>query len=76
LRDFCYDPFQTIDSTEPFYATQAQWLPAGAPGDVYPNWITSSWPPESMEILEWQWKEKAFSGFLTRILAAILFLPV
>jgi sugar phosphate isomerase/epimerase len=30
-----------------------------APGDVYPNWITSSWPPESMEILEWQWKEKA-----------------
>ena len=31
----------------------------GAPGDAYPNWITSSWPPESMEILEWQWKEKA-----------------
>jgi sugar phosphate isomerase/epimerase len=31
----------------------------GAPDDVYPNWITSSWPPESMEILEWQWTNKA-----------------
>jgi sugar phosphate isomerase/epimerase len=31
----------------------------GAPGDSYPNWITSSWPPESTEILEWQWSEKA-----------------
>jgi sugar phosphate isomerase/epimerase len=32
-------------------------LPA-APGDQYPNWITSSWPPEAEEILEWQWKER------------------
>src|SRR5262249_33636812 len=31
-------------------------LPA-APGDSAPNWITSSWPPEAMEILEWQWTE-------------------
>jgi len=32
-------------------------LPA-APGDQYPNWITSSWPPEAEEILEWQWRER------------------
>lgn len=29
-----------------------------APGDSHPNWITSSWPLEAMEILEWQWSEK------------------
>jgi sugar phosphate isomerase/epimerase len=32
-------------------------LPA-APGDGAPNWITSSWPPEAMDILEWQWTER------------------
>ncbi|MDB5556950.1 MAG: sugar phosphate isomerase/epimerase [Rhizobium sp.] len=31
----------------------------GAPGDSHPNWITSSWPLEAMEILEWQWNERA-----------------
>ncbi|WP_349960125.1 sugar phosphate isomerase/epimerase [Rhizobium sp. ZPR3] len=30
----------------------------GAPGDSHPNWITSSWPLEAMEILEWQWSER------------------
>lgn len=30
-------------------------LPA-APGDAYPNWITSSWPPEALEVLAWQWE--------------------
>ncbi len=30
----------------------------GGPGDMHPNWITSSWPPEAMEILEWQWTER------------------
>jgi sugar phosphate isomerase/epimerase len=29
----------------------------GAPGDKHPNWITVTWPPETGEILEWQWKE-------------------
>lgn len=33
-------------------------LPAGAPGDRRPNWITSSWPLEAMEMLEWQWSER------------------
>jgi sugar phosphate isomerase/epimerase len=32
-------------------------LPGGAPGDRTPNWIVSSWPPETQEILTWQWNE-------------------
>lgn len=32
-------------------------LPAG-PGDNHPNWITSSWPPEALVLLEWQWSER------------------
>jgi sugar phosphate isomerase/epimerase len=33
-------------------------LPAGAPGDVTPNWIVCSWPPETQETLRWQWEEQ------------------
>jgi sugar phosphate isomerase/epimerase len=29
----------------------------GAPGDHHPNWITIEWPPETREILRWQWEE-------------------
>jgi sugar phosphate isomerase/epimerase len=29
----------------------------GGPGDANPNWITVSWPPETTQILEWQWTE-------------------
>lgn len=29
----------------------------GAPGDKHPNWITVAWPPETAEILAWQWKD-------------------
>ncbi|SNT05205.1 sugar phosphate isomerase/epimerase family protein [Antarctobacter heliothermus] len=32
-------------------------LPAGAIGDTMPNWIVSSWPPETQEILQFQWQE-------------------
>ena len=28
----------------------------GAPGDHYPNWIVTSWPPETQTILAHQWK--------------------
>ena len=34
-------------------------LPAGGPNDLRPNWVTSAWPLENGEILEWQWKRKA-----------------
>ncbi|MFT7650072.1 MAG: sugar phosphate isomerase/epimerase [Candidatus Poriferisodalaceae bacterium] len=33
-------------------------LPGGSGNDVTPNWITSSWPPETQEILQWQWDER------------------
>jgi len=33
-------------------------LPAGRAGDLMPNWVVSSWPPETQEILRYQWDEK------------------
>ncbi len=32
-------------------------LPAGAPGDSMPNWVTCPWPPHFLEILEYQWNK-------------------
>jgi sugar phosphate isomerase/epimerase len=32
-------------------------LPAGAPGDTHPNWVTCPWPPHFLEILDYQWNE-------------------
>jgi sugar phosphate isomerase/epimerase len=32
-------------------------LPGGR-GDANPNWIITDWPPECMEILDYQWNEK------------------
>ena len=36
---------------------------SGCPGDTddakYPNWVTAPWPPEYLEVLEWQWEKKA-----------------
>ncbi len=33
-------------------------LPAGCDGDLMPNWVVSSWPPETQEILRYQWEAK------------------
>ena len=33
-------------------------LPAGRRGDLVPNWVVSSWPPETQEILRYQWEEQ------------------
>jgi sugar phosphate isomerase/epimerase len=33
-------------------------LPGGSPDDRTPNWVVSSWPPETQEILKWQWEAK------------------
>jgi sugar phosphate isomerase/epimerase len=35
-------------------------LPEGAKGDKMPNWVISSWPPETQTILKYQWEEKLF----------------
>ncbi len=36
---------------------------AGCPGDsdgaAHPNWITTPWPPEFADVLEWQWEKRA-----------------
>ncbi len=32
-------------------------LPAGAPGDTMPNWVTCPWPPHFLEILNYQWDQ-------------------
>jgi sugar phosphate isomerase/epimerase len=35
---------------------------SGCPGDSedarHPNWVTSPWPPEFLEVLDWQWEKK------------------
>ena len=31
-------------------------LPGGGPDDRYPNWVVTSWPPETAEILDYQWR--------------------
>lgn len=33
-------------------------LPAGSANDVMPNWVVSSWPPETQQILRYQWEDK------------------
>ena len=31
--------------------------PGDHPGAKYPNWVTCAWPPDYLEVLEWQWNE-------------------
>lgn len=41
---------------------------SGCPGDSdeaqHPNWVTSPWPPEFLELLDWQWDKKAIPYWL------------
>jgi sugar phosphate isomerase/epimerase len=32
--------------------------PGDGPGASRPNWVTCPWPPDFLEILEWQWEER------------------
>lgn len=38
-------------------------LPVGRPGDRTPTWITTSWPPETQEILGYQWNAVAIPAW-------------
>lgn len=38
-------------------------LPAGCAGDRTPVWVTTSWPPETQEILDYQWNEVAIPAW-------------
>lgn len=31
--------------------------PGSGPGDTKPNWVTCAWPPDFLEVVEWQWNE-------------------
>ena len=35
-------------------------LPGGGPDEMIPNWVVSSWPPETQTVLKWQWEERLF----------------
>lgn len=39
-------------------------LPAGNANDTMPNWVVSSWPPETQDILRFQWEEKLIPFWL------------
>ena len=43
-------------------------LPAGNATDTMPNWVVSSWPPETQAILRYQWEERLLP-FWTEIVA-------
>jgi sugar phosphate isomerase/epimerase len=34
-------------------------LPEGTAGDKMPNWVVSSWPPETQTMLKYQWEQRA-----------------
>ncbi len=34
-------------------------LPSGGPEDKFPNWVVTSWPPETQVILDYQWNRVA-----------------
>ena len=46
---------------------------SGCPGDSenakYPNWVTCPWPPEYLDVLDWQW-EKIGDSLLDRARAS------
>ncbi len=37
----------------------ASGLPAGAPGDKSPSWVTCPWPPHNLAMLDYQWNKVA-----------------
>lgn len=37
----------------------ASGLPAGAPGDRSPSWVTCPWPPHNLRMLDYQWNQVA-----------------
>lgn len=33
--------------------------PGDGPGAAHPNWVTTPWPPEFLDVLDWQWMSRA-----------------
>jgi sugar phosphate isomerase/epimerase len=44
--------------------------PGDGPGASQPNWVTCAWPPEYLEVLEWQWNERALPYWSEQAAAA------
>ncbi len=38
-------------------------LPAGCKGDSTPVWVTISWPPETQDVLKYQWEDVAIPAW-------------
>ena len=42
---------------------------SGCPGDsdtaTHPNWVTTPWPPEFLDVIEWQWDQRAIPYWTT-----------
>jgi sugar phosphate isomerase/epimerase len=39
-------------------------LPGDHAGARFPNWVTCPWPPDFLEVLEWQWNERIIPYWL------------
>jgi sugar phosphate isomerase/epimerase len=43
---------------------------SGCPGDSdgskYPNWVTCPWPPDFLDVLDWQWEKKVAPFWIER----------
>ena len=52
-----YDTIMLAGQLEVTTVVLMSGLPAGAAGDKLPNWVVSSWPPETQAILKYQWDD-------------------
>lgn len=58
-RDVTRKTFQLSEYFDLHTVVMMSGLPAGGPDDKYPNWVITSWPPETQTILHYQWNEVA-----------------
>lgn len=52
-----YDTIRLAGEMEVPVVVVMSGLPAGSASDAMPNWIVSSWPPETQIILKYQWED-------------------
>lgn len=57
--DVCIKTFKLAEQLGIKKVVMMSGLPAGCAGDKTPVWITTSWPPETQDILKYQWEEVA-----------------
>lgn len=57
--DDLYDTIRLAGETSVPVVVLMSGLPAGSKNDTMPNWVISSWPPETQTILKYQWEDVA-----------------